>query len=373
MIWMILFVFLALLLPLLRLRFGVRDAVLEHLAGAVRQGLPLGAALNALAQEQQEAGARRQAATLRDLAERVESTGSLGAALERFPRQFPRRLRAEVAAAERAGTLPEVLELARLEQEQVALSGLALAEHLAYPCLLIVLVGGVGTFLGEVVQPKLYAVLDSLRVGSLAEGLPQLANALLLGGTSLLLGAGIVLGGAGALGHHARRLVRALCGRLPLLGAPLRRGWHAAWMARAGAAVRSGATLGEALDASAEAAPAGVRALRAARDLAATGAPLELVLERALGRDAPALLPELLVQTRGEGLAAGLARTAERVRDRSRRRLEALGKALSPLPVLACGLVVGVHVWSTWTLIGQVQREALRGWDRSIDSTEEVR
>ena len=378
MLLLIIVVTLALLHPLLRRRTDLRQALLEHLSVVTRRGLPLGPALLALAQERQDAGSRREGHLLRGLAERAEATGSLGAALESAPRHFPRPLCEEVHRAERTGTLADVLELHLTECQRAEVSRLALVERCAYPLMLVPLVVGAGSFLELALYPKMAEIAHSVRLSWSAAwaswgnlGLEVLACAALV---ALLPGA------AGRRAGHrlVSRAAGALLASLPLVGGAVRRRQHAAWMARAAAVLRAGGTLGEALDAGAAHVTTGWRALQRARALVGAGAPVEEVLAAALGRDAEALLPELLLYARahghapGGGLADGLSRCAERGAERAGRRLEVIAEALRPLPVLACGLVVGLHAWCSWELIVSVQRQAVAGWEQALRAPEEV-
>lgn len=349
-------------------RNALRAAVLEHLATATRCRLPLGPALLALANEHQEAARRlrgrrvaREVEVLRGLAERVESTGSLAAALHGAPRRlFGAELVEDLRRAEARGALPELLDLLHREEHQAAAAGWRLIERLAYPAVLVVAVATLSATLDLVVVPQLERIALGLRSPWHAD-IGPLSTLFLLGLLSLGLATWGAIVRGGVVGRAIGRAGLRLASAAPLAGPAVRRLLHARWMGRAAAALRAGTTLGEALAAATPEHGPLAGGLQAAQERARVGAPPAEVFGAALGRDGPALLPGLLLAVDGAGPAAGLAGTARRLSSCSGRRLSALLEAAKPLPILLCAAVVALHSWSAWELILRNQQLILEG------------
>lgn len=159
----------------------------------------------------------------------------LADAMGREPKSFPPLFRAMVAAGERSGSLPEILErLAILLERQAEIRG-KLITAIAYPAVLAVVALGVVTALMMFVVPQVVAQFDSV-----GQALPWLTR-MVIGLSDLLVGWWwlmlLAIVGAGVaiwrlFKDPALRLAfdGALL-RLPLLGRLLR-DLHAARMAR---------------------------------------------------------------------------------------------------------------------------------------------
>jgi type II secretory pathway component PulF len=349
--------------PLISRGRELRRGLIEHLALAAGRGLPLGAAIAALAEESRPGGGRLRLA-LERLAGRVDQGAGLAAALAATPELgVTAEQVALLRAAEPRGALPAVLgQLARqLEADEAGRATLHAAA--AYPLVLGALVGGIGLFHIVVVSPKLEEVFEALgaATGPFLEAWWGLSRALSEDAGPLLLSVALVA----ITGWFARRsLLRrlgSLARRAPLVGPPLRRRDAGLALQRAGALVLAGATLPEALDALGEAgAAAAVSAAATARE----GRGAVEVLERLLGRDAPALLPRVLLELeRAPSFGAGLVAAGEGLVARATDRLRALLEQARPLPIVACALFVGVVHLSVWLPLTRVQAaflEAIR-------------
>jgi general secretion pathway protein F len=218
----------------IRGRIGAGELALltRQLATLVQAGLPIEAALGAVARQSEKAASRNLIHAVRS---RVMEGHTLAAALSEYPRVFPELYRATVAAGEESGHLDAVLE--RLadytEAREVLRRKIQLA--LFYPGLLtlmaVVVVMGLLTY----VVPQVTQVFEHL-----GQELPDLTQALLaLSGFLREYGLGL-LGGLIAAIFALRRTLRHtgvkrrwhhLLLRLPLAGR-LIRGVNAARFAR---------------------------------------------------------------------------------------------------------------------------------------------
>lgn len=352
---------------------ALRRRLLEHLALAAGRGLPLGAAVAALAEERRPASRTRwlgegalrlaprrqlrQAELLERLAGQLDATGSLAAALGAAPELglAPERV-ALLRAAEARGALPELL--AQLADEQLAAEDARgeLISAALYPAFLTMVLAGVALFMTVVIQPKLHDIVRAMTIppsaameawGELGELLPLLA---LLALPALVIAVAL-----------RRSVLLTIAERTPWLGPALRR-WHTGLsLQRVGALLRAGATLPEALDdAALGATPRGARAARSAAALAREGGrPLD-ALERLLERDAPALAARVaLAVERAPTFAAGVCAAGVATSARARDRLAELLVVVRPVPLLLCALVVGAMHFAVWDPILVIQSELL--------------
>lgn len=353
-------------------------ATLEHLALCARRGLPLGASLRALADEQARAGRRgaMEADVLRRVAARADADGRLVDALAAAPELgLDAAALGLLRAAEAHGALPEALGVLAEEVEARAAMRAGIRSGLAFPLVSAVLVLGVGLFLGIFILPKFQEIHRSLTApdGPLVSeaGHPfDAANFAITGATLGLSGAAL----AAALLTVAarvrpvqalRRGAMALARAAPLVGEPLRRLAHARWMRRLAGLVRAGSTLHEGLldlATAEEATPSGMplgRAAQAARE----GQPLGEVLARALDRDARDLAPRAVLEIDRRGLAEGLDALAAGLTDRAGRRLTTVGRALQPLPVLLLGAFVATQHGAVFIFVtGMVAQTSKEVW-----------
>jgi len=355
---------------------ALRRRLLEHLALAARRGLPLGAAVGALAEERRPqsrarsiAGGALQLAPRRELRqvellERIagllDATGSLASALESAPELglSPERL-ALLRAAEARGALPDLL--AQLADEQLAVEdarGVLLAASL-YPAFLTFVLVLIGGFMTAVIQPRLHEVVRYMLSaphaameawGALSEALPLLAAPVAAIGVVMWL-------------HRAtlRAPLLAVAERAPWLGQALRR-WHTGLtLQRVGILLGAGATLPEALDdAALGATTRGARAARSAAALAREGGrPLD-ALERLLERDAPALAARVALEVeRAPTFAAGVRAAGVVTSARARDRMAELVVLVRPVPLLLCALAVGSMHLAVWDPIVSLQSAIL--------------
>lgn len=161
--------------PLARWRAGLSSGELalitRQLATLVQAGLPIEAALGAVAQQSEKLATRNLIHAVRS---RVTEGHTLAAALSEYPRVFPELYRATVAAGEESGHLDAVLE--RLADYTEAREALRRKIQLAlfYPGLLtlmaVVVVMGLLTY----VVPQVTQVFEHL-----GQELPDLTQALL--------------------------------------------------------------------------------------------------------------------------------------------------------------------------------------------------
>lgn len=358
----------------------LRSVILEHLALAARHALPLGPALIALARERDDGKSRwwrmrigdpephgKEAQLIREMAARLESEGSLARTLAATPRMFPEAWVELVRQAEGKGAVPETLaQLSQEEEDGFRVHG-RLAEMFAYPLVAGVLVAGLALFLNMIVFPKMLSI-DREFLGNFALASPELrygvasSSAILL---CFLLGGGLTAWACAQQGGLPARLLTRAARRLgsiaPLVGEHVRQHIHARWLQRVGALMQAGGTWTESLAGVAQVAEGSVRAaLQEAGQLAREGQPLPVVLERALGRDAPRLLPPLvLALDRAGNLADGLRSHGARLDRRAGRRLNTAGDLLKVVPLLLIAAVVAGQAFAMWSFVLGTHAEIL--------------
>jgi type IV pilus assembly protein PilC len=124
----------------------------------IKAGLPILSSLELLAKRQKEAGFRGQ---LEDVAARVKTGESISKAFE-VQGNFPLVYTTTLLAGERSGNLEEVLQR-YLDFQRVALTfRKKLTASLIYPCILVVMMTGLLTFLISVVVPRFAELYDQL-------------------------------------------------------------------------------------------------------------------------------------------------------------------------------------------------------------------
>lgn len=347
----------------------LRGPILEHLAIVARCGLPLGPGLLALARERSGKShrQRRDAEFITDLAARLETEGTLASALATAPAVFPAAWVELIRQGEGHGALPETLAQLDQEEREREEQGSRVQEWLAYPATVAVMVGAVTLFLVAVILPKMVE-LDHAMV---RPPMQQLRLELAVGAAALLFGsitlgslAGAALSWRGRLADALTRAGHAVGYRLPWAGRSLRQQTHARWLRRTGRMLQAGATWSESLSSAAGLERGRVGAdVQAAGQLAREGQALKVVLERALGRDAPALLPTLLLvlgREEAQGLGAGLVSAGQRMSERAQARLKTVGEAARPAPLLFLAAVVACQVYAVWGFIVSMQGQLVR-------------
>lgn len=220
----------------------------RQLAVLVQAALPVEEALRAAAAQCERAPLR---AMLLAVRARVLEGHDLAGSLAAYPRVFPALYRATVAAGERAGQLPRVLEQLADYTEQRQQSRQRVQLALLYPAiLLLVALGVTGFLLGHVVPSVVRVFAQS------GQALPWLTRALMAASSVvqhwgwllvlMLLAGGFAL--RRALRHDALRLRwDSLLLRLPLLGKLLRTGHTARFASTLAILARSGVPLVDAL------------------------------------------------------------------------------------------------------------------------------
>jgi general secretion pathway protein F len=142
--------------------------LLRELAATMRSGLPLPQAVASLMADQPRIIRRH----LEALSERLAAGEPLSEAIDALPRSwYPSNLGAMIAAAERAGTVPQLLE--ELSQELMSLSSLErrLSMTLVYPMVVLAFAGVILT----VVISKVMPVMSAMYVGLGEESLPRVS------------------------------------------------------------------------------------------------------------------------------------------------------------------------------------------------------
>jgi type IV pilus assembly protein PilC len=124
----------------------------------IKAGLPILSSLELLAKRQKDDGFRGQ---LEDVAARIKTGESISQAFE-VQGNFPMVYTTTLQAGERSGNLEEVLQR-YLDFQRVALTfRKKLTASLIYPCILVVMMVGLLTFLISVVVPKFSELYDQL-------------------------------------------------------------------------------------------------------------------------------------------------------------------------------------------------------------------
>ncbi|CBV43105.1 type II secretion system inner membrane protein GspF [Halomonas elongata] len=191
----------------------------RQLATLIDAGIPIGQALEALASQADREAAR---ALLLSLVNRVREGYSLADSLKAHPASFDRLYVALVAAGERAGQLPQVLErladhLERSQRQRQKAKG-----ALVYPLVLVLVSVGVVSGLMTYVVPRLAAQFErsDMTLPWLTRGLIALADAMQSLGPWLL--ATLLLLGLAAARSLRRPAIRLKVDRrlltLPRLG-----------------------------------------------------------------------------------------------------------------------------------------------------------
>lgn len=208
-----------------RARLGTAELTLlsRQWATLLASGLTVEHALAALIEQAEQAPAQRVLACVRS---EIVAGHSLSAALERFPHAFPTLYRASVAAGERSGELPRVMQQLADHLEQSDALRRKTLQALIYPALVACVALAIITALMVWVVPQVVGVFEQGR-----QSLPALTRIMIAvsgfiqhWGLALVIAlAGLGLAFAAALRRPAFRLrVNRLLLRLPLIGRHLR-------------------------------------------------------------------------------------------------------------------------------------------------------
>jgi general secretion pathway protein F len=339
-----------------RLPFKALTLFTRQLA-TLSQVSPLEESLRTIARQSDRPEVR---AIIGQVADGVVEGRPLADAMAREPRSFPPLYRAMVAAGERSGTLPDILERQSALLERQAVMRSKLLSALAYPAILTLVALGVVAALMIAVVPRVVEQFDN--VGQQLPLLTRIVIALSAFLASywwaLLLAAGAALGlFAFLLRQPAFRLrVDRLVLRLPFIGR-LVRDLHAARMARTlSTMIGSRLPLIEGLKLTAG--TVHNRALRSATDGLVEAIRRGGSLSGALGR--AGVFPPLLVYLAASGESAGrLELMLERAADYLEREFDAFTAAvlamLEPAIIVFLGVVVALIVLAILLPILQLQ------------------
>ncbi len=343
-------------------RFGARDlALLTRQLSTLVASAPLEEALRTIASQSDRRGVRRVVAATH--AQVIEGR-RLADAMAQQGKAFPPLYRAMVAAGERSGALPQILErLADLLERQQQVRSKMIGT-LVYPAALSVTAIAVVIALMAFVVPRVVEQFDSM-----GRALPLLTRAVIAASDFIqhrgwIVAILLVVGGlvfARLLGRERFRLrVDGWLLRLPLLGRMLR-DLHAARMSRTLAIMLdSGLPLIEGLAITAR--TVGNRVLRGATGAMVTaideGGSLSSAMKRA------GVFPPTLLYMTGSGENSGrLAPMLERAADYLEREIDTFSNAtlslLEPAIIIVLGGVVALIVLSILLPILQFNAMAL--------------
>ena len=318
----------------------------RRLATLVSSSVPLFEAVESLC-EQERGGRLKQ--VLGRVRDRIAEGASLSRAFAAEPDVFNESYASMVAAGEAGGALDVVLErLADFLEEQEEVRSRVISA-LVYPVLMVLVGGGVMTFLLTVVIPKIVVIFEDskaalpfitvalIRISHLLRGWWWLPAGLLVASLPLY---------ARAIRRDSLRLKRdALLLGLPLFGGMLQRLILARFARVLGLLLTSGVPIIRALEITAEVLVNRVYRgfLRDVMEEVAQGSSLSVSLRRS------PLFPHLLVHLVGVGerggtLEAMLLKAGVAYEREFNTRLARLMALLEPLLVLAMGLAVGIVV-----------------------------
>ncbi|QOU05779.1 type II secretion system inner membrane protein GspF [Pseudomonas sp. OVF7] len=325
-----------------RLSAGDLALLTLQLSTLVQAGLPLGLALQAVAQQSQK---RRVSNLLAQIRERVMEGHSLAAALGAFPRAFPDVFRATVAAGERSGHLGHVLEQLATYTEARQASRQKIQLALVYPALLMfACIAIVGFLLGYVVPDVVNIFVDS------GQPLPWLTQAMIVVSNGLRTYGLVLLGVLASIAMALRWSLRQPRGRwrwhclalhLPLLGSVFRAMEAARFASTLAILGKSAVPLVDALEIAA--AVIGNVTIRARMSDVARSVREGGTLTRGLeaGGDIPPLMLHMIASGERAGeLDAMLARAAEQQEKNLAARIALVVSLFEPAMLVVMGGVV---------------------------------
>jgi type IV pilus assembly protein PilC len=137
--------------------------ITRQLATLIGSGLPLLRSLRVL-KEQRKGGP---ASVLAKVSDDIESGALFSEALAKNPRSFPRIYVAMVRAGEAGGALEAVLNrLAEFMEKEALLKG-KIKAAMAYPCVIVVVTGGILTFIMLKIVPTFTKIFEEMEAGDL--------------------------------------------------------------------------------------------------------------------------------------------------------------------------------------------------------------
>ena len=254
---------------------------LQQLAAMLHSGLTLLTALRTVAEQ---ARRHRAAAIWQNVAESIERGATLSNALVTHPRHFPDYVVQLIRVGESSGELDRMLTSAAEHMEQSRNLRLMVVNALAYPLIVMLLAIGVSAFMVLNVIPKIERFLagGGRSLPPLTQHLLDVSHWLREYLPQIGMGLAVAVAGIAALRQWppGRRVLDAICLRLPLMGNVLRTSGTAVFARGMGILLESGVGL--------------LESLRTVE---------HLVRNRALGRR---IETARLAVTRGESLAEGL-------------------------------------------------------------------
>ncbi|MCL6555381.1 MAG: type II secretion system F family protein [Burkholderiales bacterium] len=316
-----------------------------ELLALLKAGLSLVEALQALAEKEQQAEARR---IIEGVVQRLYEGLSFSQALEGFPRVFPPLYVATLRAAERTGNLQEALARYIGYQAQLDLVRKKLLSAAIYPTLLIVVGGLVTLFLLGYVVPRFSQVYDDL-----ATDLPLLSRWLIAWGRFLeghawqAVTAAVVLGGLTVYGlsHPAtRRWLGLQLWQVPAVGERLRVFQLARFYRTLGMLLNGGIPIVTALAMVEGLLHPTLRSLMCkAREDIRTGRPISGAMETH-GLTTPVALRLLRVGERSGRMGEMMERIATFHDEETARWVDWFTRLFEPLLMMVIGLVIGLIV-----------------------------
>ena len=317
----------------------------QELLVLLDSGLPLVEAIVTLAEKERHAGFR---AVLEHIAGILRQGRPFSAALEQFPHAFPRLYVATVRAAERTSDLGPALGRYVAYQNQVEALRKRLLNAAIYPLLLIGVGGLVSLFLMLYVVPRFSRIYEER-----ATDLPLFSKLLLTWGQLveghglLVIGALVALAIACAYALRSApvraRLADALW-RIPALGERMRLYQLARFYRTIGMLLRGGMPLVSALDMGAELLhPALRERLAAARRAISEGRQVSVSMD-GNGLTTPVALRMLAVGERSGNMGEMMDRIAVFHDEEISRWVDWFTRLFEPILMAAIGLVIGAIV-----------------------------
>ena len=317
----------------------------QELLVLLGSGLPLVEAIDTLSEKERHAGSR---AVLERIAGILRQGRTLSAALEQFPHAFPPLYVATVRAAERTSDLGPALGRYVAYQNQVEALRKRLLNAAIYPLLLIGVGGMVSLFLMLYVVPRFSRIYEER-----ATDLPLFSKLLLAWG-QLVEGHGLLVVGALvalaiACMHALRsapvraRLADALW-RIPALGERMKLYQLARFYRTIGMLLRGGMPLVSALDMGAEMLHPALRSrLTAARRAISEGRQVSVSMD-ANGLTTPVALRMLAVGEKSGNMGEMMDRIAVFHDEEISRWVDWFTRLFEPILMAAIGLVIGAIV-----------------------------
>jgi type IV pilus assembly protein PilC len=227
--------------------------VTSQLAIMVETGVTLSTALEGIVREEQNYSLKR---VLSELKSEVESGGDFSAALARHPRQFDKTYVALVKASEATGTLAEMLDrISRYLRKELETRGKVRAA-MAYPSVMLVLAIGVTIFLLTYVLPKFTPLFTrkGIQLPKPTIVMMAISDVLLTYWYFWLAGAVALLVGflVGKRTEPGRRIWDGVRIHLPIVGPVLRKIVISRSLRTLGTMVKSGVSMLDALQLSAD-------------------------------------------------------------------------------------------------------------------------